>query len=164
PRTSTRRRRRGSASRAWPRTRRRPRRGTGSPRKPVLSRMPPAGVRRYRGGMAAITAEADRLEGQVAIVTGGGRGLGRVLSVTLAVNLASVPLCTAAVLPCMLARGRGRIVSVASHAGAYRWPQMSAYAVSKAAVIKLTENLAAETRGRGIAAFAVHPGLLHIGL
>jgi NAD(P)-dependent dehydrogenase (short-subunit alcohol dehydrogenase family) len=36
--------------------------------------------------------------------------------------------------------------------------------VSKAAVIKLTENLAVELKRTGITAFSVHPGLLPIGL
>jgi NAD(P)-dependent dehydrogenase (short-subunit alcohol dehydrogenase family) len=35
---------------------------------------------------------------------------------------------------------------------------MSAYAVSKAAVIRLCETLAAETKERGIRVFALHPG------
>ncbi len=44
-------------------------------------------------------------------------------------------------------------------------PQLvSAYAVSKAAVIKLTENLAVELKGTGVTAFSAHPGLLPIGL
>jgi NAD(P)-dependent dehydrogenase (short-subunit alcohol dehydrogenase family) len=43
-------------------------------------------------------------------------------------------------------------------------PQVSAYSVSKAAVIKLTENLAAEANRRGVQVFSVHPGLTPIGL
>ncbi|HET6950712.1 MAG TPA: SDR family NAD(P)-dependent oxidoreductase, partial [Acidimicrobiales bacterium] len=46
----------------------------------------------------------------------------------------------------------------------YRWPLVSAYSVSKAAVVKYTENLARETSRHGIAVFSVHPGLLPIGL
>jgi NAD(P)-dependent dehydrogenase (short-subunit alcohol dehydrogenase family) len=42
----------------------------------------------------------------------------------------------------MLARRRGRIVNLTSHAGVFRWPEVSAYAVAKSAVVKLTENLA----------------------
>jgi len=80
------------------------------------------------------------------------------------VNLAGVHLCSAAVLPGMVERGRGRIINVASHAGAYRWPTMSAYAVSKAAVIRYTEHVAVEARRHGVTAFAIHPGLLTIGL
>jgi NAD(P)-dependent dehydrogenase (short-subunit alcohol dehydrogenase family) len=83
---------------------------------------------------------------------------------TCEVNLRSVQLCTRLALPEMIARGRGRIVNVTSYAGVHRWPEVSAYAVSKAAVVKLTENLAAETREHGICVFSVHPGLVPIGL
>ena len=83
---------------------------------------------------------------------------------TLEVNLRSVLTCTSLVLPSMIARGQGRIINITSQAGVSRWPLMSAYAVSKAAVIKLTENLAVELKRTGITAFSVHPGLLPIGL
>jgi NAD(P)-dependent dehydrogenase (short-subunit alcohol dehydrogenase family) len=83
---------------------------------------------------------------------------------TIEVNLGSAFLCTRAVLPGMIARRAGRIVNITSQAGVQRWPQLSAYAVSKAAIIKLTENVAAETRGRGVQVFSVDPGLLPIGL
>jgi len=80
------------------------------------------------------------------------------------INLRGVFLCSRAVLPAMTARGTGRIVNLTSEAGVYRWPQVSAYSVSKAAVIKFTENLAAEAHRSGIRAFSVHPGLTPIGL
>ncbi|MGH3736022.1 MAG: SDR family NAD(P)-dependent oxidoreductase [Micromonosporaceae bacterium] len=83
---------------------------------------------------------------------------------TVEVNLRGVALCSAAVLPAMTVRGAGRVVNVVSHAGVFRWPHMSAYSVSKAAVIKLTENQAYECRRHGVAVFAVHPGVLPIGL
>ncbi len=82
---------------------------------------------------------------------------------TIDVNLRGVFLCTRVVLPGMVERGKGRIVNIASHAGVHRWPQVSAYAVSKAAVIKLTENLASETKRKGIAVFAIHPGAVLVG-
>jgi NAD(P)-dependent dehydrogenase (short-subunit alcohol dehydrogenase family) len=53
---------------------------------------------------------------------------------------------------------------MASNAGVYRWPNVSGYAVSKAAVIKFTENLAVELRNEGIRVFAVHPGIVRTGL
>lgn len=80
------------------------------------------------------------------------------------INLRGTFNCIRAVLPGMVDRGRGRIVNVASDAGAYRWPLVSHYSVAKAGVIKLTENLAVETRRHGIAAFAIHPGLVLVGL
>ena len=80
------------------------------------------------------------------------------------VNLRSVLTCTHLVLPSMIARGHGRIVNITSQAGVHRWPLVSAYSVSKAAAIKLTENLAVELKGTGVTAFSAHPGLLPIGL
>jgi NAD(P)-dependent dehydrogenase (short-subunit alcohol dehydrogenase family) len=83
---------------------------------------------------------------------------------TIEVNLGGTFLCSRFILPGMAQRGEGRIVNVTSKAGVLRWPELSAYAVSKAAVIKLTENLAAETSGSGVCVFSVDPGLLPIGL
>jgi NAD(P)-dependent dehydrogenase (short-subunit alcohol dehydrogenase family) len=64
----------------------------------------------------------------------------------------------------MVARRRGRVINVVSNAGVARWPYGSAYAVSKAAVIKHGENLAAEVRRHGITVLNFHPGILEIGL
>jgi NAD(P)-dependent dehydrogenase (short-subunit alcohol dehydrogenase family) len=83
---------------------------------------------------------------------------------TVEVNLRGTFICTRAVLPGMVKRGRGRIVNVVSNAGAHRWPYFTAYAVSKAAAIKLTESLASETRTHGVAVLAAHPGLVRAGL
>ena len=66
------------------------------------------------------------------------------------INLRGVFLCSRVVLPAMTARGAGRIVNITSEAGVLRWPQVSAYSVSKAAVIKFTENLAAEASRSGV--------------
>jgi NAD(P)-dependent dehydrogenase (short-subunit alcohol dehydrogenase family) len=80
------------------------------------------------------------------------------------INLRGSYLCSRVVLPAMTARGTGRIVNITSEAGAFRWPQVSAYSVSKAAMIKFTENLAAEAGRHGVRAFSVHPGITPIGL
>jgi NAD(P)-dependent dehydrogenase (short-subunit alcohol dehydrogenase family) len=80
------------------------------------------------------------------------------------VNLRGACLCSAAVLPGMVARKSGRIVNVASNAGVYRWPYLSAYATSKAAMIKLTENLAVETKKHGVKLFAIDPGMIRVGM
>jgi NAD(P)-dependent dehydrogenase (short-subunit alcohol dehydrogenase family) len=83
---------------------------------------------------------------------------------TMDVNLRGVILASRLVLPAMVAQRRGRIINITSVAGAHRWPLVSAYSVSKAAVVKLTENLAHETARHGVGVFSVHPGLLPIGM
>jgi NAD(P)-dependent dehydrogenase (short-subunit alcohol dehydrogenase family) len=83
---------------------------------------------------------------------------------TVEVNLRGTFICSRTFLPAMVERRRGRIVNVVSNAGAHRWPYFTAYAVSKAAVIKLTESLAAETRAYGVPVFAAHPGIVRGGL
>jgi len=83
---------------------------------------------------------------------------------TMEVHVGGAFNCCRVVLPGMIRRGAGRIINIVSNAGVHRWPTCSAYSVSKAAVVKLTENLAVEARSRGVAVFAFHPGLLEIGL
>src|SRR5829696_5765149 len=83
---------------------------------------------------------------------------------TMEVNVRGVVRSTHAVLPQMVVRGRGRIINVSSQAGVHRWPLVSAYSVSKAAVTKLSENLAHEVSRFGISVFSVHPGLLAVGM
>jgi NAD(P)-dependent dehydrogenase (short-subunit alcohol dehydrogenase family) len=80
------------------------------------------------------------------------------------VNLGGAFVLTQLALTHMVAEGRGRIINITSYAGVYRWPLLSAYAASKAALVKLTETLAEETRPHGVSVFSVDPGLLPIGL
>jgi NAD(P)-dependent dehydrogenase (short-subunit alcohol dehydrogenase family) len=82
----------------------------------------------------------------------------------LEVNVRGSYTVTREVLPVMIAAGRGRIINVVSHAGTARWPLGSAYAVSKAALIKLGENLAVETQRHQVAIVNFHPGIMDIGL
>ncbi|MFJ9628707.1 SDR family NAD(P)-dependent oxidoreductase [Streptomyces sp. NPDC101175] len=83
---------------------------------------------------------------------------------TLDTNVRGTVRACQAVLPGMLSGRGGRIVNIVSEAGHHRWPHASAYSVSKAAVIKLTENLAAELRPHPVSVFAFHPGLLDLGI
>ncbi|GAA1968502.1 SDR family oxidoreductase [Microbacterium deminutum] len=77
---------------------------------------------------------------------------------TVDVNLNGTFLCSTAVGRTMLKQNTGRIINVAS--GAALGPMMngSAYATSKAAVLRLTECLAADGRAHGLMAFAIDPG------
>lgn len=73
-------------------------------------------------------------------------------------NLRGPFLCCRAVLPGMIARGRGRIVTIASGAALEPRPHSTAYAAAKAAVLRLTDSLHAAVHRHGIAVFAIHPG------
>lgn len=74
------------------------------------------------------------------------------------INLRGPFICTQAVLPTMMARRRGRIINLASGAGLGPIPTGSAYCVSKAGLIRLSEIVALETHPYGIAIFAIDPG------
>ena len=80
------------------------------------------------------------------------------------VHVRGAVLCTRAVLPGMVARRRGRIVNVVSGAGARASPYVSAYACAKAALMRLTDSLAAEVAPHGIAVFAASPGVVRTAL
>jgi len=77
---------------------------------------------------------------------------------TVSIHLRGPLLFMSAVLPGMQARGKGHIVNIASLGGRVVEPNMSAYAVGKAAEIRLTEHVGAENRGKGIGVFAIEPG------
>jgi len=74
------------------------------------------------------------------------------------VNLRGPFLCIRAVLPSMLDRGHGRIINISSRSAGIASPGRSEYASSKAALVRLTDTLAAELADTGLTVFAVHPG------
>ena len=82
----------------------------------------------------------------------------RVWQATLSANVYGPYLFARAVLPSMLERKNGRIITVASRAGTAATPWAGDYAVAKTAAIRLSENIAAETQGQGVTAFSLHPG------
>jgi NAD(P)-dependent dehydrogenase (short-subunit alcohol dehydrogenase family) len=76
------------------------------------------------------------------------------------VNLKGPYLCARAALGRMVPRGRGRIVNVSSYVANRQSADQSAYAVSKAALLRLTDSLDAQAAPHGICVFAISPGLL----
>jgi NAD(P)-dependent dehydrogenase (short-subunit alcohol dehydrogenase family) len=58
----------------------------------------------------------------------------------------------------MLAAGRGRIVNMASAAAQAAVTRLFGYSMAKAAVISMTQHMAAEFGGRGVAVNALAPG------
>lgn len=75
-------------------------------------------------------------------------------------NAGTVMNMARAVVPGMLARGSGKIISIAATAGLGGKPDMGAYAASKAAVIRLTESMAGELRDKGINVNCVMPSII----
>jgi NAD(P)-dependent dehydrogenase (short-subunit alcohol dehydrogenase family) len=79
----------------------------------------------------------------------------------LRVNVLGPAMGCHAVLPGMLARGRGRVITIGSLTGADPHPTFTSYAVSKAAVMRLTDSLALALVGTGVKVFELNPGLVH---
>jgi len=82
----------------------------------------------------------------------------------IAINLTGTFLCAKRVLPEMLARGRGRIVNIASVAGVVGSGGGAAYTASKHGVVGLTRQLAITYADRGVTINAIGPGAITTGL
>ena len=73
-------------------------------------------------------------------------------------NVAALTRLMHSVLPQMLARGSGGVISLASLGGYVPGPHQAAYYASKAYVVSLSEAVAAEISGRGVNICVVAPG------
>jgi NAD(P)-dependent dehydrogenase (short-subunit alcohol dehydrogenase family) len=82
----------------------------------------------------------------------------------MAVNFDSVVVATRALLPGMIDRGFGRVISIASIAGLKGYPYVTAYVASKHAVVGLTRALAKEVAKTGVTVNAVCPGYVDTDL
>jgi NAD(P)-dependent dehydrogenase (short-subunit alcohol dehydrogenase family) len=75
-----------------------------------------------------------------------------------AVNVRGPYLLTRAVLPGMLERRWGRVINIASLAGLFGSPYVTAYTASKHALVGFTRALATEVSGKGVTVNALCPG------
>jgi NAD(P)-dependent dehydrogenase (short-subunit alcohol dehydrogenase family) len=120
---------------------------------------------------ASVDAGVERVERELGPITllvnnaGSAAPIGPAWSVDAAewwadveVSVRGTYLCVRDVLPRMLERAAGRVINVSSTVAVRPSPYLSGYGAAKAAVLNLTESLAAETAGRGVFVFAVTPG------
>lgn len=78
----------------------------------------------------------------------------------IATNCAGLANVTRAILPGMVARGRGTVVNLGSVAGHVPYPGGNVYGATKAFVHQFTNNLNADLIGTGVRASCVEPGLV----
>ncbi len=78
----------------------------------------------------------------------------------LSVNLLGLQNVSRAVAAAMVRRGSGRIINLVGGGFNRASKHMSSYAVSKTAIMRLTEIMALELAPHGVSAFALSPGLV----
>lgn len=74
-------------------------------------------------------------------------------------NCKGLVTMTRAVLPAMVAKGKGLVINIGSTAGAYPYPGGNVYGATKAFVEQFTLNLRADLVGTGVRATDIAPGL-----
>jgi 3-oxoacyl-[acyl-carrier protein] reductase len=79
----------------------------------------------------------------------------------LATDLTSAFHACQAVLPGMLTKGAGNIVSISSRLGLVGWPGVAHYSAAKAGLIALMKSISREFGQRGIRANTVAPGVIN---
>ncbi len=79
----------------------------------------------------------------------------------ISVNLIGTANVCHAVLPYMVKQKQGKIINFSGGGSVNPFPNFSGYAVSKAAIVRFTENLAAEYRASNIQVNAVAPGAVN---
>ncbi len=116
--------------------------------------------------VAGVVADLGRVDALVNVA--GGFKMGSPLHETdtdtgefmLNLNARSVFFMAKAVVPHMLAQEHGKIVNIAARAALAGKAKMGPYVISKAAVVRLTETLSAETKASGINVNAILPGTI----
>ena len=74
-------------------------------------------------------------------------------------NVAGLTDMLAQFVPAMVARGRGRVLNLASIAAFQPVPSLATYAATKAYVLSLTESLSEELQDSGVTVTALCPGI-----
>jgi NAD(P)-dependent dehydrogenase (short-subunit alcohol dehydrogenase family) len=78
----------------------------------------------------------------------------------LDMNVSTTLNACRAIVPGMLAAGRGKVINVAATAATRGQAAMGAYCASKSVVARITESMAAELREKGINVNAIAPSII----
>lgn len=78
----------------------------------------------------------------------------------LDMNVSTTLNACRAIIPGMIASGRGKVINIAAAAAVRGQPAMGAYCASKSVVARITESMAAELREKGINVNAVAPSII----
>ena len=125
----------------------------------VIERIATTAAERF-GGIDVLVNNAGIMDGMAAAAD----VPAEVWDSVLRVNLTAPFLLARAVLPHMVAAGRGAIVNTASEAGLRGGASGTAYTASKHGVIGLTRSLAVMYRDAGIRTNAIAPGGTNTGI
>jgi 3-hydroxy acid dehydrogenase/malonic semialdehyde reductase len=129
----------------------------------VLDVSDPAAVAALPGALPEGWREVDVLVNNAGLALGLDPAQNATLSdweTMVATNVSGVLRLTHALLPGMVARGRGHIVNLGSTAGSYPYPGGHIYGASKAFVKQFTLNLKADLVGTGVRVTDLEPGLV----
>ena len=80
------------------------------------------------------------------------------------INLYGSILMCRALLPHFKSQGYGKVIQLSGGGATKPMPRISAYAVSKAAIVRFAETLAEEVRGSGIDVNCIAPGALNTSM
>jgi 3-hydroxy acid dehydrogenase/malonic semialdehyde reductase len=121
-----------------------------------------AAVAEVVGGLPAEFAEIDVLVNNAGVALGLGPAQEADLDdwdQMIDTNCKGLAYCTRAILPGMVARGRGHVINLGSVAGTYPYPGGNAYGGTKAFVHQFSLNLRSDLHGTGVRVTCIEPGM-----
>ena len=122
----------------------------------------PAAVAALPGSLPEGWREVDALVNNAGLALGLAPAQGTDLAdweTMVTTNVSGLMRMTHALLPGMVARGRGHVVNVSSTAATFAYPGGNVYGATKAFVTQFSRNLQADLIGTGVRVTGLEPGL-----
>jgi 3-oxoacyl-[acyl-carrier protein] reductase len=127
----------------------------------VLDLRDRVGIERWVRDIVQAEGRIDVLVNNAAVMTPLGAFVDNALDewwISVEVNLLGTAIVTHAVLPCMIRQREGHIINLGGGGSAYPRAHHTAYACSKAAVVRFSDTLAEEVREYNIKVNVLSPG------